>query len=114
MIDRCNNFPAGLPVLSSISYIFLKQGSDLINLLLKNLSELPVTYLCNANLSSKDWVKFLCNAYSILIPILISPFVPVSSKCSTKLDYMLFSAKAPVISFLTALANSYFLYTSTW
>lgn len=41
MIDHCSNFPASLPTCSSISYIFLKQGSDHVNLLLKNLPELP-------------------------------------------------------------------------
>ena len=45
MIDHCNHSPAGLPVSSSISCICVKQVSDHINLLLKNLPELPVAYL---------------------------------------------------------------------
>lgn len=112
MIVHCNNFSARPPVSSSISYIFLKQVSDLINLLLKNQRELPVTY-CNANLSSKDWMKFLHNASPVLIPIFISCFVSVQSKGSNKLDQMLFPAKDHVALLLAALVNPYFLNTST-
>lgn len=105
------SFPASGPASSSVICLFLKRGSDHINLLLKILPESPVTHLLKCRPFSEGLEK---------VPVQrtpgshFHPYFPsraLESKSSTGLDYMLFLAKALIVPL--AFAQAYFICTST-